>query len=568
MVGDDAHRLYAVRYPRVNSDWIPQFRNLRVCPNVGSCVEGDECFNAHTESQVEAAIKNLEEMYPHYQSTQRRVEAVRNDLYDDGRKRLRRFTHLCNSFIQGVRCRYENDTGSRCHFAHKEATARAAIERCAAAGVCRNFNRSYCEEDLENDLMRTRVPDEPIEPIEPVEQIRDDEANRYPSLNDYFPPLRDESVEEDGAGAGVDHEPPEASRATSDADRTVRGCPQEEPGRPNPLNVAIAAPRLAPVPLLGDKVKTELCPSILRNVACATEAICTYAHSTKEVAAKGMELFTAGAIDLSALGAMCTMQANADKQCQALEQAMRDGNATNSDGIWKQMDSESGIERLELPNGTFKTLVPEKETIWCGRWKNPADQAYCKCVVKKLDPPPAGRDISKELEVLKKFTNTQADEPAQLNHICVLFAFCSLKNDDGLVDFYAAIELCDMTIGQAVTCSSPEAQSTFGRNGPTLPQRVQWCAEMAGGLAAVHERFIMHRDLKPPNVLLKRTGEGDAEKYIVKIADFGSSKIRNPVRRTARSVFFFNHAACSASNQWLLVPRQSHVLRAFRVTTR
>ena len=47
---------------------------------------------------------------------------------------------------------------------------------------------------------------------------------------------------------------------------------------------------------------------------------------------------------------------------------------------------------------------------------------------------------------------------------------------------------------------------------------------MALGVAAIHNADIMHRDLKPTNVLLKKVVGGDGgESYVVKIADFGLS---------------------------------------------
>jgi serine/threonine-protein kinase len=49
-------------------------------------------------------------------------------------------------------------------------------------------------------------------------------------------------------------------------------------------------------------------------------------------------------------------------------------------------------------------------------------------------------------------------------------------------------------------------------------------AQIAGGLAAIHETGIVHRDLKPANVLVKE----DATGLLVKISDFGVSTIAGP----------------------------------------
>jgi len=56
-----------------------------------------------------------------------------------------------------------------------------------------------------------------------------------------------------------------------------------------------------------------------------------------------------------------------------------------------------------------------------------------------------------------------------------------------------------------------------------LPVRkaLEWAAQIAGGLAAAHDKGIVHRDLKPENVLLTPSGEA-------KIADFGLAKLTEP----------------------------------------
>ena len=67
------------------------------------------------------------------------------------------------------------------------------------------------------------------------------------------------------------------------------------------------------------------------------------------------------------------------------------------------------------------------------------------------------------------------------------------------------------------------------RGGPLNPQKaVEVASQIAEGLAAAHEKGIIHRDIKPDNIFLTNEGR-------VKILDFGIARIEQPARTSGLS---------------------------------
>lgn len=51
-----------------------------------------------------------------------------------------------------------------------------------------------------------------------------------------------------------------------------------------------------------------------------------------------------------------------------------------------------------------------------------------------------------------------------------------------------------------------------------IDEAIKFAMQIAEGLQAVHEKKIMHRDIKPPNIMITPKGQ-------VKIMDFGLAKL-------------------------------------------
>ena len=125
-------------------------------------------------------------------------------------------------------------------------------------------------------------------------------------------------------------------------------------------------------------------------------------------------------------------------------------------------------------------------------------------VALKVLPP----DMARDPERLARFQR-EARAVAALNHPHIVTVY-SVEEADGV--HFLTMELVE---GHALNELIPE-------NGLPVEQIIEIASALADALAAAHEKGIIHRDMKPGNVMV--TGEGR-----VKVLDFGLAKeVRAP----------------------------------------
>jgi serine/threonine-protein kinase len=105
---------------------------------------------------------------------------------------------------------------------------------------------------------------------------------------------------------------------------------------------------------------------------------------------------------------------------------------------------------------------------------------------------------------------------AQLNHPNIVAAYDANEGDGR---YYLVLEFVD----------GPNLEQLVRDNGPLpVSQACDYVRQAALGLQCAHERGMVHRDVKPGNLLLQRGGLDGKSPDVVKISDFGLARLQAP----------------------------------------
>lgn len=149
-------------------------------------------------------------------------------------------------------------------------------------------------------------------------------------------------------------------------------------------------------------------------------------------------------------------------------------------------------------------------------------------------------DLGKDPKFIKRF-RMEARAAHQLRHPNIVEVIDLDQSEDG--SLFIAMEFVE---GQSLRAALDEASSGF-----SVPRALDLMRGIASGLAAAHAHGTVHRDVKPENILLKRSADGREQP---KVLDFGIVAMADSVTRVSLTKGLMLTPGYAAPEQWLEMP--------------
>ncbi len=124
-------------------------------------------------------------------------------------------------------------------------------------------------------------------------------------------------------------------------------------------------------------------------------------------------------------------------------------------------------------------------------------------------------------EVLKVVNKALLDRPGVEERFLREIRAAAMLNHNHVVKAYSAVQAGESVIFAMEYVDGEDLAKVVRRQGPLpIPDACHYISQAALGLQHAHKHQMVHRDIKPPNLILSRQGK----RHVVKILDFGLAK--------------------------------------------
>ena len=175
---------------------------------------------------------------------------------------------------------------------------------------------------------------------------------------------------------------------------------------------------------------------------------------------------------------------------------------------------------------------------------NPGDAVGAYEVLSRLGSGGAGRvfkarhSVTGRIEAIKVLLENHSLDDAQARRFLREVQLQAQMSHPNIVQVFNAFWIEQNLVMAMEYVQGNPLDQRLCRDGPTLEQALDYCCQTLSALAYAHSRGVIHRDVKPANLLL--TPEG-----VVRVADFGLAKTSESAHltKTGTAIGSFHYAS-------------------------